>query len=280
MASELDNTRFNELVARIPAAAVGAPRKSAVNEAVTYLATTATLQVWARKLANNFGYRDRTGRDDIVNVIAEKVMKSLTAVTDTHLANVGNWASYLFGQAENAVKDYLASGQVTAASGMSGVHRRASTIGVARRDLLAELGREPSRDEIMAHANAHLLATRKDPARQGALIRESDFAAPAGPAVSVDAFAESGYDLPDEVQSFEQQVEAAFAIRRLLEWCGKEFPADDTLQTVAKVWVRLHLEGERVSVIRIANETGFSRAASKLALARLDSIVELMREFA
>lgn len=65
-----------------------------------------------------------------------------------------------------------------------------------------------------------------------------------------------------------------------MEWCRNEFPADTVLPVVAQMWIRLQMDGERVSVIRIANETGISRASAKVRMERLDEVLEMMREFA
>ena len=281
VASDLVNATFNNLVEQISVTPLeSSARSRAVGTAVHYLSTTDTLDVWANHLSNEFGYHDRVGREDISGVLAEKILKSLSKVDPARMLVVRNWASYMYGQAENAMKDYLASGQVTIASRMSGVHRRSNTIRITRRNLVATLGREPSRAEIIESANEYLYATRKDPARSGALIKEEDFNHMMRTAMSVDAFAEDGFEIPATDVGLEEMLEASLAAQKLMAWCRQEFPDDMVLPGVAQLWMRLQMDGERVSVIRISNETGISRASSKECLDRLEEVLELMRELA
>ncbi|PPF23110.1 hypothetical protein [Rathayibacter rathayi] len=277
MTSNLDNNRFNELVEAVAGRGAGADRLPSITAAFEELSRTQTLHKWAMRLASQRGIRDPHTREDIESIVTEKVFRALLHVTSADVARVRDWSRHLHGQSKNAVRDYVASRALTAASGMSGVQRRATTVNIARRDLLASLQREPSQAEIIAHANTYLHESRKDPQRQGALITEADFGSASTGALSLDMYSEWGLDLADETNQMEVQVEAAFAAQNLIRECRRMFPRDARLPEVAQFWMHLHLTGERVSAIRVANATGASRKAARDLLQRLESVLDVMR---
>lgn len=79
----------------------------------------------------------------------------------------------------------------TGSRGMSGVVRRRRALQMHRRRMEADLGREPSDDELIADFNARVSARRADAARQGALASLEDLRPAA--AVSLDQAQADGW---------------------------------------------------------------------------------------
>ncbi len=275
MASELDYSQFDILIKTVLATTTKGARGAAVNAVLEYLVQTNVIDVWAESLANHFGYHNPTGREDVRSVIVEKLLVSLYAAQAGTTQRVKNWVDFLFGLSRNAVRDYLSSGQVTPAAGMSSATRRHNSIRIAYRELLTRLGREPSKQEIIDHANAHMLATRKNPKKQGALVTMEDFRSYPG-TTTLDA-AITLQPEQDGIAGADNRIAAGSAMRALLDGCANTYPDDTELAEVVGVWAQLHLEGERVTVMAVVNLTGFSRTYVRRGLERIDQVLATMR---
>lgn len=306
MASTLDKPTFNNMMDDILEAPSGADRVVPVNKAVAYLLQQQALHTWARGLANNEGYHDATGREDLVSVIAEKLVTSFRSLRAAPASR--NWVGYAYGLAKHAISDYLSSGQITPASGMSGKMMRSSKANVARRDLLATLGRNPTQQEIIDFSNAftlrrlladrarkvntvvprtkeeqelisaeHLQDALKTAKRQGLMLTDDDFTTVTGTAASLDELAENGYEMTADMYAVEKKIEASAAARLMIQTCRSLFPEEDKLPEIAETWVQLHLHGEAASAVRVANITGVSRQRAAAYLVQIDEVLGDMR---
>lgn len=275
MGSSLQTAELNTMVREIVAA--GENRKRQIDLVIGYLLTTGTLRIWGRHIANERNCRDDHVREDLVSVIAERLVTLLQKVGAADLVRVNDWAPFLYGVSKNAVLDYLNSGQMTVASGMAGASRRANTVKIARRDLVATLSREPTNDEIIAYANARAYSELKDPAKQGALLSAADFTDVHDTSTSLDLSLENGFDIADPHNTLERKVEASMAAHRVAALCASHHPGDQDLAAVVKTWLNLALTGERVTVLHISNITGLSRSAVSEAMAKLNEVLALMR---
>lgn len=273
--SAINNAEFNAIVIR----AIGAPtpemKKRAVNEALALLYTTETLKKWAQAIASGRGYRDLHGVNDVEQVIAEKILLSLRQATPEGSNQVSDWLRFLYGLAVNAVKDYLASPQMTVASKMSGVIKRRDIILRTRKELLSKLGREPSRDEIIESANIWALAHHKDARKQGLLLTEEDFATLAMRPVSLD---ESPFAGPSTEGQAEVSSEAQLALTRVRKVARDMFPTDANLLLVVEAWMGCIAAAERPSQANISKVTGLTQSAVRSCLVKLNDVLDEVRD--
>lgn len=273
--TEINNAEFNVIVNRAINAETPEAKRRGVNEAVAMLYTADTLKVWAQSIATGRGYRDAHGINDIEQVISEKILVSLREATPETSNRITDWLRFLYGLSVNAVKDYLASSQMTVASKMSGVMKRRDIIARTEKELLATLGREPSREEIIEAANAWAIEHHKDARKQGLLLSEEDFATASMRPVSLDEtpFAGPASDGEAEIAS-----EAQLALNRVRSVAKRLFPEDADLATVVEAWVGCIAAAERPSQANIAKVTGLGATAVRANLAKLNDVLDEVRD--
>lgn len=278
MASALEYAKIDELITDVLASNAKIERERTVGRVLEYLVATQTIDVWAEALSNQFGYHDSVGRQDIRSVIVEKLLITLYAAQSGTTQRVKSWTKFLFGLSSNAVRDYLESSQVTTASGMTSATRRRASIRVTRRELLAKLGREPSRQEIIDHTNAYMLAHRKNPKKGGALVSVADFTS-ANVAVGLDSAARV-LEHRSGAEQIEQRAEASLAARTLMQRCARLYPGDDLLQRAAATWIEFTLAGEPISAVVLGVTLSCPRGRAKQCLDRIDVALAAMRDAA
>lgn len=273
--TEINNSEFNRIVIRAIGAETAEQKKRAVNEAVALLYTTDTLKKWAQAIATGRGYRDAHGIHDVEQVIVEKVLTSLRDATPETSNRISDWLKFLHGLAVNAVKDYLASSQMTVASKMSGVMKRRDIIRRTTKELLAKTGAEPTRDEIIAAANEWAIEHHKDARKQGLLISEEDFAPASMTPMSLD---EEPYAGPSSESDAEASSEAQLALRRVHQVAEDLFPNDPQLMLVVEAWAGCIAAAERPSQTNIATVTGLGATAVRASLAKLNDVLDEVRD--
>lgn len=273
--TEINNAEFNSIVFRAIGAETPEAKKRAVNEALALLYTTDTLKKWAQSIATGRGYRDTHGIHDIEQVIAEKVLTSLREATPDRSNRITDWLRFLHGLAVNAVKDYLASSQMTVASKMSGLVKRRDIIRRTSKELLAKTGAEPTRQEIIEAANAWALEHHKDARKQGLLISDEDFAPAGMSAMSLD---EEPYAGPASEGDAESSAEAQLALDRVRQVAESLFPGDISLRAVVDAWVGCIAAAERPSQANIVKVTGLSATVVRGALANLNDVLDEVRD--
>ena len=268
MASALDYNQLDDLIANVLASNAKTERTRTVGRVLEYRVTTQTIDVWAESLSNQFGYHDAVGRQDVRSVIVEKLLITLHAAQSGTTQRVKSWTNFLFGLSSNAVRDYLASGMTSAT-------RRRASIRITQRDLLSELGREPSRQEIIDHTNTYMLAHRKNPKKGGALVSVADFTS-ANVAVGLDSAARVlGH--PGGAEHIEQRAEASLAARALIKRCASLYPNDDLLGRAAAAWIKLTLAGENMTAVLLGAALDCPRGRAKQCLTRIDEALAAMR---
>lgn len=273
--TEINNAQFNDIVTRAISAETPEAKKRAVNEALALLYTTDTLKKWAQSISTGRGYRDAHGIHDIEQVIAEKVLVSLREATPETSNRITDWLRFLHGLAVNAVKDYLASSQMTVASKMSGVMKRRDIIRRTAKELLAKHGVEPTREEIIEAANAWAIEHHKDARKQGLLISEEDFAPASMAPMSLD---EEPYAGPSAESEAEASSEAQLALRRVRTVAEDLFPGDVELMQVVEAWIGCIAAAERPSQTNIAKVTGLGAASVRSNLAKLNDVLDEVRD--
>lgn len=273
--TNINNTEFNTIVFRAISTDSPEQKKRAVNEAVALLYTTETLAKWATSIALGRGYRDFHGMPDIEQVIAEKVLLTLRTATPETSNRITDWLKFLHGLAVNAVKDYLASAQMTVASKMSGLMKRRDIIRRTTKELLAQNGVEPTQAEIIASANAWALKHHKDARKQGLLLSDEDFAPTtlAPQSFDVDTFRGPSVDSEAEVSA-----EAQLALDRVRTVAADLFPGDADLLVVVGAWAGCIAGAERPSQANITKVTGLSATSVRANLAKLSDVLDEVRD--
>jgi len=271
----INNAEFNAIVVRAINADTPEENRKGVNEALAMLFAADTLKVWAQNIASGRGYRDAHGINDIEQVIAEKILVSLREATPANSNRITDWLRFLYGLSVNAVKDYLASSQMTVASKMSGVMKRRDIISRTAKELLASTGREPSQAEIIAAANEWALAHHKDARKQGLLLSEEDFATASMRPVSLD---ETPFAGPTSDGEAEIASEAQLALSRVREVAKRMFADDANLMNVVEAWIGCIAAAERPSQANLAKVTGLSASVVRANLAKLDDVLDEVRD--
>lgn len=273
--TEINNAEFNAIVTRAVLAPTPEHKKRVVNEAVALLYTTDTLKKWAQSIATGRGYRDAHGIHDIEQVIVEKVLVTLRDATEQNSTRITDWLRFLYGLSVNAVKDYLASSQMTVASKMSGVMKRRDIIGRTTKELLARNGMEPTREQVIEAANAWATAHHANARKQGLLISDEDFASATAAPMSLD---EDPYVGPSTYSDAESSSEAQLALQRVRQVAAGLFPQDATLMTVVEAWIGCIAAAERPSQANLAKVTGLGAHVVRANLAKLNDVLDEVRD--
>lgn len=273
--TEINNRAFNAIVQRAIASKTPETRRRAVNEALELLYATETLRKWALSIANGRGYRDAHGVHDVEQVIAEKILLTLRSATPEGSDRITDWLRFLHGACERAVKDYLSSSEITVASKMSGLMKRRDIIARTTKELTSTLGREPSREEIIQSANEWAYKHHKDARKQGLVVSDEDFASHGRAAVSLDESPLVGA----AVESTAEVVsEANLALQRVKDVANELFPDDQHLLVVTAVWADCIANAERPSQASISKETGLSANIVRASLAKLNDVLDEVRD--
>lgn len=273
--TDINNTEFNAIVFRAIGADTPEQKKRAVNEAVSLLFTTDTFKKWAQSIATGRGYRDAHDIHDIEQVIVEKVLITLRAATPETSNRITDWLKFLHGLAVNAVKDYLASSQMTVAAKMSGLMKRRDIIRRTAKELLAKNGVEPTMAETIEAANTWAVEHHKDARKQGLLISEEDFAPVGMTPMSLD---DEPYNGPSTASDAEASAEAQLALTRVRTVASSMFPGDRDFMEVVDAWLGCIASAERPSQANIAKITGLSSTTVRAHLARMNDVLDEVRD--
>lgn len=205
---------IGDLIRQLPEAS-GGVRKHLTDQVLTILFPH--FRNWAPQLSRVHGDVYRNHTEDLVTVIALKMMDKLAEVTaEKPHDTVANWYSYLYGIARYGALAYFQSGAVTAASGMTTIMRRQRQAATVRAKLRSSLGREPSDQEIIESANADMLSRRSNAAKQGVLLTEADLV-PVGSAADIEDHL--GAAAPADDEALLAPTEARDLIRFIIEEC-------------------------------------------------------------
>lgn len=271
--STLDERKTAEMVS-VALGTTGMPRRRAENALIEYLFRSGVMEVWANSLANRHGEVGVRHREDLVGVIAVALTKWLQELDASRLEDVKSWPSFMFRIAAFGVRDYLNSSQVTVASKMSAFARRTRYIGYAQEKLRDDLGREPTREEVIEFANAEAARRLKDPKRQGALIDHQDFGDVARPAADV---SELNMSSPAADANLAERMRVESAMDRVLAECARRSPGDEQLMSVVNEWVDIVASGDEPTPHIISRSLGLSMTATARALDTLNAVLADMR---
>ena len=127
----------------------------------------------ARSICLRFRINPGLHTDDVQQIVA---MTALAMVHKHLRGELGarRFEALLTVRARSEVRAHFDSASQTPLSEMTTVKRRLRKLGEKRRQLVAELGREPTPDEVIRHWNTEASGRFKDPARQGMLATVTD----------------------------------------------------------------------------------------------------------
>lgn len=127
---------------------------------------------------------------------------------DLTLPEGTRWETFLMGRVRNATRAYLDGASHKGVSGFHGQSRRHRYLIHRERELTQKLGRTPTSAETVAYANAHAVAHRKDPAKQGMVFTVED-AALTSPTTTLEPLYDLTYhDQPPELAAHNILAEA------------------------------------------------------------------------
>jgi hypothetical protein len=176
--------------------------------------------------------------------------------------------TYVFYQARPRVHSYAYSGQSGRPSRSIGLARRQHELNRSRLALRAELGREPTDEEVVAATNDRMLRTRKDAAHQGMLCTLDDIRRP----LTVTGLSDDDHDLPTTSNDPDMARHEAVALMRMVL---DRLADDPRLTAVATAWFGGVFDpdyGAPRELADIARMTGLTRAKAADAIARIREV--------
>ncbi|AUG29547.1 MULTISPECIES: hypothetical protein [Microbacterium] len=248
---------------------------------LTYLYTLDVFEVWGRSLARHYG---RTNDwEEVRQVITEELISYIRQITPETVGSIDRIAAHLYFKAKTSVVRWLDSPAVTVASEMSGISRRYRQSMVARSEFVTKFEREPSDRELVEYINTKVTATRKNAAKQGALVSESDVSGRMLQSYSMDHQLGDGegegFGRPTEDSTVRVRGELSITTRRLAEIAEARFGAvtEPTVREVLHVWMEFVLDNEPPTVSSIAVKLQITRPLARERMRQVDSVLAILR---
>lgn len=277
--SSLDPVRLAELADRLRVTDPNSePRRQFAGEVLEYLVQSNAVAAWARTAPGGLFGNALLDRDELEQIIAAEVLATL--IRSPHFSGVREWAGWLYWKAKHAMRAQAQASAYTVASGMTTVLRRQARIRTVTEDLERTLGREPTNQEVIAHANAN----REESARRhGTLITEADFTQRhIGVPVDTDhndtGTHAGGFrqlhlsDGADPADTAEENIAATALAWRLQHEVALRTIAStpellDDVRRVGERWIQsVQLDGEAPKANELAADLGWSARRARIAL--------------
>ena len=184
---------------------------------------------WAISACLAHADRGLTHVDDVANMMRWECAGILRRDVDETEPPAATLA-FLRRAATRAADRYFHGSARTGLAGASGAARRASRARAVSGALATSLGRTPTAAEVVAEVNRSAFATRTDPVKQGALIRDDR----RGLILETVALTEDLAVRPAFADEVHRRIETRIAVHRTLELC-RAMGAD--LGEVADLWL-------------------------------------------
>lgn len=281
MSAKLDEGTLRSFLERSVGASDPAERQAAQDDLVSHLYELQVFEIWGRNLANHYGRP--ADWEDVRQIITEELIRYARQITPETVQNIDRIAAHLFFKAKTAVVRWLDSPAVTVASEMSGISRRYRQSVVARGEFIAKFDRDPTDRELVAYINTKVTATRKNAAKQGALVSESDVSGRMLQAYSMDhQLGEGdgdGFGRPTEDSSVRTLGELSITTRRLAEIADAHFgtATQPTVREVLGVWMEFVLDNEPPTVSSIATRLSVPKGVARERMRQVDAVLAIMR---
>ncbi|MGO1851815.1 MAG: hypothetical protein ACTH0V_00215 [Microbacteriaceae bacterium] len=282
----LDEQRLSQLVdAAICHPALSEPRKAAAGRVLDHLSRSEAIAVWAQKLAPPRNTMSLVDSGEVAQIIAEALQQRFVELQPEQAARVRRWSGWGYWKARQAVRNRLETSSYTVASGMATVMRRYARVKSATEQARKELGRAPTREEVIAVANAGREARAR---RDGTLVTHADFGYQHLPK-SIDAeialervghVRESQLLLaPDTTEELEARENAHRLASRLLAQVRATLGENQDVEAVGHVWLDVVVSGSRMPTpSALAQELGWARGRAADALSAWSATVAALRD--
>lgn len=281
MGVQLDDRTLRSYLEGAVASGDPESHKQHCDDLVAYLFESEMIEVWGRRFANHYG---RPGEyQEFIQVISEELIRYVRTINDDTLDAIDNVAKHLYFKAKTAVVRWLDSPATTVAQQMSGISRRYRQAMVARSEYMAKFHRDPSNRELVEYINSKMLATRKDAAKQGALVTEADVTGQMLHPYSMDLQPEDGegdgFGAPTQDDTVRNRGELAMTVRRLAQIAEQMFGdvAAPTVTEVLTVWMDFVLDNEPPTVTAIAARFGIDRPHARERMRQVDEVLATLR---
>lgn len=281
MGAKLDEGTLRSFLERAVGSADPTERQAAQDALIAHLYSLDVFEVWGRNLAKHYGRPNDW--EDVGQVITEELISYVRQITPEIVDNIDRVAAHLFFKAKTSVVRWLDSPAVTVASEMSGISRRYRQSMVARGEFIAKFEREPSDRELVEYINTKVTATRKNAAKQGALVSESDVSGRMLQSYSMDHQLGDGegdaFGRPTEDSTVRTRGELSITTRRLADIADARFGAvsNPTVREVLHAWMEFVLDNEPPTVSAIATKLQIGRPLAKERMRQVDAVLEIMR---
>lgn len=264
-------------------------RRAKEDELIQILYETEAITIWGQSLARRYRRsRERTEVEDIVSVVAVEIISYVRSITPETLEAIDRLVPHLFWRAKAAVVQWIDSPAVTVAQAMSGVSRRYRQAMMARQEYMAEFGKEPSDRELVNYINAKTKTSRKDAAKQGAIVTEDDVSGRTLNAYSLDyrmsgsdsEYSTDGLGVPTQDDTVRTRGELAITIRHLGDACDQMFAGvtNPTVREVLHAWMSFVLENESPSALAVSGKLGIGRQKAQERIRQVEEVLAVFRE--
>jgi DNA-directed RNA polymerase specialized sigma subunit len=264
-------------------------RLKAQNELINYLHNERVLEVWGRSLARYYSRKSESDVADIISVVTEGVITHIREISMETVDRVDRFGPHYWYVAKGAVVKYLDSAATTVATAMSGVSRRHRQAMSAKAEFTALYKREPSDPELIEYVNRKVAESRKDAAKQGAIVTAADIEGTYLRPYSMDFKKSSAddsntdgdhYGKPTEDDSVRARGELAITIQQLGVQCDEMFEEQHASQVraVLGVWMDLVMDNEIPGPSTIAARLGVEVSTVRKYLRDVDALLDSFRK--
>lgn len=250
---------------------------------IQHLYDSETLEVWGRSLAKHYGRPH--DHEEITQVVTEELLRYVRTITADTVSQIDRVATHLYFKAKTAVVRWLDSPAVTVAAEMSGISRRYRQSMVAKGKFIATYGKEPTDRELVDFINARVESTRKDAAKQGALVSEADVSGMMLSAYSMDhqvgdgEYAADSFGAPTQDGTVRGRGELAVTVQLMGTIADRMFGevSSPSVRTVLAVWMDFVLDNEPPTVTAIAAKLSINRQQARERMRQVEAVLAEVR---
>lgn len=265
----IDNADFHDRVTALVATEPGSPERARhIEEVIDVLVSTGCIAMWVTKLGGRDGRDSIVGRQDVSQVMLLAIVTLLTEKTPDDSARIADWLGFLHRAAVARARDHLHENSSAFTHVRNHARRRAVVVAIQSR-LASQLGREPSRQEILDEAR-----------HTGQPLAEKDLSSPQASLISTFATEEEYVATTEAVEDMDRRTEAALAMRRVRDALAYAGHDDTATSAVLTAWEALVRDGERPTAPKLAVEAGIDVRAARKAMAALAEAMAEVRDWA
>lgn len=227
----------------------------------------------AYRLCQKFALHTDTWLPDISQCVRLVAHGIITEYAEGKLASIETWRGLLALRAQNAVVKFLDSTQgMSQLSGLTSTKRKLRKLERVRSDMRAQLGGEPTDQEVVEETNRQLKASRTDPSKIGT-VRIEDLAADR-PAESLGEQHDRSSPVAVETDADLHPVERRQLITMAIERCDRQ---GEILGKVARAWLGVayydHYD-QHPTAAAVARQVGIAPVTARHRIAEVKAVVQ------